>query len=162
MEILIIVILAVVIMLYGIFRTSGVEQQPVELPPLPKTLELLPAQPRFSYTIPPPIPAEIPQPFDYQADWWHKLSEWYRDQLGWRCEECDISLNEDRHLLHTHHIWGTQYNEPTDLKALCIGCHAEQPGEEHGRLKCEPDYTHFIREYGKQWRLYRQLNVGNL
>jgi hypothetical protein len=158
MEILIAIILTVVVALYSILKNRKTKQEPVELPPLPKTPEPVQTQRRYNS---PPIPDEIPYPFDYQADWWKELSQWYRSQKDWQCEECDISLNDDWHLLHTHHIRGTQYNEPTDLKALCIGCHADQPGDIHDRLRYDPDYTHFIEKYGKQWRLYRYLNIGD-
>ena len=75
------------------------------------------------------IPDVIPKRFDYKADWWQRLSYWYRDQKGWQCEECNISLY--KHYLHTHHIYGTQWNKPRYLKALCIGCHSEQPWGGH-------------------------------
>ena len=113
-----------------------------------------PQIPYFS-TPPPPIPKLIPQPFDYQAEWWKALSRWYRHQKGWRCEECQISLSNDPHYLHTHHIWGTQHSEPKDLRALCLGCHAEQPGQNHRGLRGTEDYKHFIKKYGRQWRTYR-------
>lgn len=101
------------------------------------------------YSNPPlPIPAQIPEPFDYEAPWWTAYSAWYRDKKRGICEECKLDLNYDRYYLHTHHIRGTQYNEPKDLKALCLGCHAEQPG--HSRLKREPNYLKFIAKYGEQ------------
>ena len=54
--------------------------------------------------------------------------------------------------IHTHHIWGTRYNEPEDLRLLCIGCHSEQPGENHYRLKGTLDYRGFMKRYGRKWR----------
>ena len=104
---------------------------------------------------PPEIPKHVPKPFDYQAGWWKKYSTWYRDQRNWTCEVCQISLNDDRYYLHTHHIWGTQYNDPKDLMALCIACHSEQPGRNHNRLKESQEYQDFMRKYGKQWRFRR-------
>ena len=68
--------------------------------------------------------------FDYQSPWWKDYSWLYRHVWGWQCEECQLSLNSDRQYLHTHHISGTQHNDPNDLKALCIACHSEQPGRE--------------------------------
>ncbi|MYC77468.1 YHYH domain-containing protein [Candidatus Poribacteria bacterium] len=99
-----------------------------------------------------PIPRVESQPFNYQARWWRERSEWYRNEKGWTCEECQICLESDPQYLHTHHIHGTQHNDPKYLKALCIGCHSEQPGN-HGRLKQEPDYHKFMRKYGQEWRL---------
>ena len=113
--------------------------------------ELTP-DPNYS-TTPPPIPQEIPQPFDYETPWWKEYSEWYRNEKGWTCEECKLDLNYDHYYLHTHHIHGTQYNNPKHLKALCLGCHAEQltpPG--HHRLKEDYNYAEFIAKYGEQWK----------
>ena len=110
--------------------------------------------PYFSKS-PPKIPKSVPDPFDYQADWWKKYSTWYREQRNWTCEACQISLNDDRYYLHTHHIWGTQYNDPKDLMALCIACHSEQPGGYHSQLKESRDYQGFMEKYGKQWRFRR-------
>lgn len=102
---------------------------------------------------PPPIPASIPQQFDYNAQWWKDYSKWYRNEKGWTCEKCQISLNDDRYYLHTHHIWGTQYCEPDDLIALCIACHAEQPGYGHSQLRQERGYHEFMEKYGNEWQL---------
>ena len=104
---------------------------------------------------PPRIPKSVPEPFDYQAKWWKEYSTWYREQRNWTCEVCQISLNDDRYYLHTHHVWGTQYNDPKDLMALCMGCHSEQPGGYHSQLKESRDYQGFMGKYGKQWRLRR-------
>ena len=111
-------------------------------------------QQRTTYATPPPrIPEEVPQPFDYQADWWQVYSLWFRSEKGWRCEACELSLYGHKHLLHTHHVCGTLQNEPQDLMALCIGCHSEQPGTKHRNLKNTGDYQHFIAVYGKKWKM---------
>lgn len=106
---------------------------------------------RYS-TIPPPSAHRRHQPFDYQAEWWRELSEEYRNDKDWTCEECQLCLDADHQYLHVHHIRGTQYNDPEDLKALCIACHSEQPGS-HQRLKQSPDYPEFMRKYGREWSL---------
>ena len=114
------------------------------------------AEPDQTYftTDPPAIPDIIPDPFDYQDDWWKEYSYWYREQKGWQCEVCKLLLIDHRHLLHTHHVWGTKHNDPKDLMALCIGCHSEQPGY-HRELKNTNDYQHFISRYGKKWQMLR-------
>ena len=89
--------------------------------------------------------------FDYQSPWWQDYSWLYRHVRGWQCEECQLSLNSDRQYLHTHHLYGTQHNDPNDLKALCIACHLEQPGENHRKLETEDDYHTFMEKYGSQW-----------
>ncbi len=96
------------------------------------------------------IPDVIPKKFNYDADWWRELSRWYREQKGWRCEECNILLDKHTRYLHTHHTQGTQYNEPKYLMSLCIGCHAKR----HPSLKKKEKetYQNFIRDYGDQWK----------
>ena len=93
--------------------------------------------------------------FDYQSPWWQDYSWLYRHVRGWQCEECQLSLDSDRQYLHTHHISGTQHNDPSDLRALCIACHAEQPGRNHERLESQQDYQKFMERYGEQWRLLK-------
>ncbi|MDE0681582.1 MAG: hypothetical protein OXI63_01585 [Candidatus Poribacteria bacterium] len=110
--------------------------------------------PAFS-ELPPPIPEYVSDPFDYHAAWWKAYSTWYRNEKGWTCEICQISLNDDRYYLHTHHVWGTQFNDPEDLMALCIACHSEQPGGHHSQLKANQAYHDFMTKYGKQWRFRR-------
>ena len=89
--------------------------------------------------------------FDYQSRWWQDYSWLYRHVRGWQCEECQLSLNSDRQYLHTHHLYGTQHNDPNDLRALCIACHSKQPGENHRKLETEDDYHTFMEKYGSQW-----------
>ena len=89
--------------------------------------------------------------FDHNADWWQTLSQLYREQKNWQCEICKLSLHQDKRYLHTHHIWGTKFNKSEDLMALCIGCHSEQPGEGHLRLKETREYQDFIAKYKGKW-----------
>ena len=102
---------------------------------------------------------EFEPSFDYQSEWFRKLSQQVRNlQIG-KCEQCGINLSNDHIYLDAHHIWGTQYNSLSDLEALCIGCHAEQPGNGHLLLGNEPRYQKFMRKYGKRWkRLHTYLN----
>ena len=50
--------------------------------------------------------------------------------------------------------WGIKFNDPEDLIALCIGCHAKQRGGGHRMLKYYPDYQEFMSKYGEEWRAY--------
>lgn len=85
--------------------------------------------------------------FDYSSGDWKKRSESCREAANWTCQECSINLKSDPHLLHAHHKWGTNFKNPEDLIALCIGCHAEQPGGGHRMLKYYPDYQEFMNKY---------------
>lgn len=157
MEIIILLILTTVTVIWRICRNIRKKSQRSEKPdtrPPPAASTL--SEPRITYkTPPPPIPDEVSQPFDYQTGWWKVYSIWYRSEKGWRCEACQLSLRAHKHLLHTHHIWGTRQNQPQDLMALCIGCHSKQPGYRHENLKNTDDYQEFIGLYGKKWRLLR-------
>ncbi len=88
------------------------------------------------------------QHFDYSSDAWKFLSEKYRDRAGWQCEQCGVALKDDKQFLHVHHRRGTKHNEPRDLAALCIGCHAEQPGEGHQKFSSSDEYRQFTEKYG--------------
>ena len=86
---------------------------------------------------------------NYPPDW-NLRSLQCREKTGWKCEECSIDLGLNRKFLHAHHLRGTRYNQPEDLRALCIGCHAEQPN--HAQMKKLPYYLEFMDQYGSRWR----------
>ena len=94
-------------------------------------------------------PAKVSEPSNY-PDSWEKTSRHYKEQKEWQCEMCKLSLHQHKYYLHTHHIYGTRYD---NLMALCIGCHSEQPGINHLLLKETSDYQGFIARYGKKWRM---------
>ena len=73
-------------------------------------------------------------------------SKQYRNFRNYTCESCHIRLvGKDRYYLHTHHIDGNKANNhPRNFKALCIYCHAQQPGKGHRKLKYSPDYYVFV------------------
>ena len=71
-----------------------------------------------------------------------------REQKGWKCDVCGI-------LVHTHHAKGINRHTLADLQALCIGCHAEQPGGNHKKIKETRTYKRFMDRFGEQWRAYR-------
>ena len=105
--------------------------------------------------VPPPIPNKIPCPFDYKASWWREYSRWLRRQKAWKCDECHITVKyniSNRGMLQTHHIYGVKHNTIKDLQVLCIGCHAEKPGENHQKLTEERTYERFMEIHGKEWQ----------
>ena len=95
---------------------------------------------KISQATPPPIPDKISYPF-YDEPWWLDYSRWVRASKGWQCDECGISLENNHEL--------------ADLQALCIGCHAEQPGGNHKKIKETRTYKRFMDRFGEQWRAYR-------
>lgn len=83
---------------------------------------------------------------NYPPDW-NLISLQCRKQANWQCEECGIRLNlpHQRKFLHAHHKKGTTYNKLDDLSALCIRCHADQPG--HEKMKNMLEYSEFMNTY---------------
>lgn len=92
--------------------------------------------------------------FDYSSDEWKERSQSCREKANWTCQECNINLESNAYLLHAHHKWGTRFNDPEDLIALCIACHAKQDGGGHRMLKYYPDYEEFMGKYGNKWIAY--------
>lgn len=117
---------------------------------------------KFGWNVFPENPEDFPledwlEPFfDYSSEEWKERSRTCKEKANWTCQEpgCNINLKSKPNFLHAHHKWGTKFNDPEDLIALCIGCHAEQPGGGHRMLKYRSDYEEFMREYGDEWRFY--------
>jgi hypothetical protein len=65
---------------------------------------------------------------------WASISERFRRQRNWRCDECGVNLSEHPYLLHCHHKNGVQSdNRPENIAVLCVEHHAQQLG--HGHLQ---------------------------
>ena len=97
-----------------------------------------------------PRTTPVTGPISHYPPDWNLRSFQCREKAGWKCEECSIDLGVDRKFLHAHHLRGTRYNQPKDLRALCIGCHAEQ--HLHDRMRGLPDYLKFMELYGHIWK----------
>jgi hypothetical protein len=78
-----------------------------------------------------------------------EISLAYRQAKNWTCEECKMTFANDKAALHTHHVNGIRSdNRRTNLRALCVRCHAEQPG--HERMKFQSNYHAFMEKYHLQ------------
>ena len=88
------------------------------------------------------------RPNEYPPDW-TRISESYRQRRNWICENCGHNLRHDKQGIEVHHINGHKaYNRDEDLRALCVRCHANEPG--HGHMTQLPKYYEFIRKYPLQ------------
>ena len=68
---------------------------------------------------------------DYALSW-DVVSARYRKSVGFTCEDCGVDLKEERRLLHVHHVNGVKTdNRGDNLRALCAGCHKNQPLHQH-------------------------------
>ena len=103
----------------------------------PSTPAHTPSEP--TYSRPPPK-------LFYTNSYWVALSAWYREEQGWRCEHCRIHLKSRKEFLHTHHIRGRAYNNPKDLRALCLRCHSNQTQPiNHNSMKNTQEYRCFMK-----------------
>jgi len=85
------------------------------------------------------------------TDDWADVSSKAKKAVNNTCSECSVTLNEYRHLLHTHHINGVKHdNSRQNLKVLCIDCHRKQPMHDHMFVKHADMQTinHLRREQG--------------
>lgn len=70
--------------------------------------------------------------YNRYADNWASISRMYKESKNWTCEQCHINLTHRKPLLHTHHINGQKNeNQASNLRALCVACHAQQPMHEY-------------------------------
>ncbi len=82
----------------------------------------------------------------YQTDW-TEISKKYRSLTDYQCQnpDCpapDLSSRNYHRYLHTHHVSQNKSNNNySNLKALCIYCHANQTN--HNQIKSTPDYIKY-------------------
>lgn len=84
---------------------------------------------------PPPRPQPPP---DKYASNWTSISKKWKEKANWTCQKCRVYLGRKEHkrLLQVHHINRNSLdNRETNLIALCLVCHSEQPGKGHKRLR---------------------------
>jgi len=62
----------------------------------------------------------------------------YRETRNFTCESCNLNLKQALCLLHVHHINGVKTNNrSSNLKALCIECHSQQPDHQRSTISDE-------------------------
>ena len=99
---------------------------------------------------------KIPPPeIFYEDDYWVALTNWYRQLNKWTCECCHLDLKEHPYFLDTHHIFGRRHNEPKFLKALCIGCHAEQTEPYNHMFMKKTSRSIRFRDTYADWKCYK-------
>ena len=92
-----------------------------------------------------PTETDVTAPVNEYPSNWGRISLQYREKVEWKCEKCNIDFREKKAFLHLHHRNGLKHdNSERNLRALCIGCHAEEPQHQH--LKSTPLYTEYMCE----------------
>ena len=108
-----------------------------------------------------PVPGLLGRDFDLAcnavpniyANDWLEISAKAKEQVGWRCEGCDLDLSNDTQYLHCHHIDSNRANNLIgNLRVLCIFCHANEPN--HQRIKKLSNYNEFVS-------IYKNLSTGD-
>lgn len=92
------------------------------------------------------------KPNDYPDDWRKKSLE-TREKRDWTCVNCGVNLSEFKYrpLLHVHHINGIKNDtDDSNLKVLCVVCHANQPFHSHMKT---------LKNYSEQERTIRELRL---
>jgi hypothetical protein len=99
------------------------------------------------------MPGIRPKTAGYTADW-QDISLAFRRKKKFTCECCGVNLNDQRHLLHTHHINSDkQNNYEHNLKALCIDCHRKE--HRHDHMLITPEQMHTINQLRMQQGLLK-------
>jgi hypothetical protein len=93
--------------------------------------------------------SDITAPIDEYPEDWEAISKERRRIKSYKCEECGLLLEQDKHLLQVHHVDHCRYNNsPDNLRVLCIRCHSHQTGPGHNRLRHKEEFAEFQKKYG--------------
>jgi hypothetical protein len=82
------------------------------------------------------------------VDDWRLIARSLKQKKRFRCEgpNCprrDLSDQSIQRYLHAHHVdMDKSHNRFSNLQALCIYCHANEPG--HSHMKATPDYRRYL------------------
>jgi hypothetical protein len=89
-------------------------------------------------------------PINVYSAHFYKIARAIKEQRGYRCEELgckiDLSALEDRKFLHAHHLNAAKSdNHPSNIRLLCIRCHAN--AFQHSHLRQSPDFKRFCSKF---------------
>jgi len=93
--------------------------------------------------------------FGYTRDW-DSVSREYRTEHNYTCEVCGLKIEDDydRQYMHVHHVNGDKLNnDESNLKCLCLYCHAHVDEHHYKRLTTGANkfaYVSFVDRYGDE------------
>ena len=93
--------------------------------------------------------------FGYTRDW-DSVSREYRTKHDYTCEACGLKIEDDydRQYMHVHHVNGDKLNnDESNLKCLCLYCHAHVDEHHYKRLTTGANkfaYVSFVDRYGDE------------
>lgn len=89
-------------------------------------------------------------PANIYSPQFYRIAKSLKEERGYRCEqvgcEIDLSAPENRRFLHAHHVNADKSdNHPSNIRLLCIRCHASE--FQHSHMKENPDYAAFCAKF---------------
>ena len=89
-------------------------------------------------------------PANVYSHQFYRIAKSVKERRGYRCEtiDCgiDLSAPQDQRFLHAHHVNADKSdNHPSNIRLLCIRCHANE--FQHTHLKDSPDYETFCTRF---------------
>ena len=92
----------------------------------------------------------IHAPANIYSPQFYRIAKALKQRKGYRCEQarCRINLSHPSHqrFLHAHHVDADKSdNHPSNIKLLCIRCHARE--FQHSHVKENPDYAIFCARF---------------
>jgi 5-methylcytosine-specific restriction endonuclease McrA len=80
----------------------------------------------------------------FYAHNWNEISNELKKIKNYTCQKCAINLQDTKQYLHTHHVDSNPSNNViSNLKVLCIACHANEFN--HSHIKSNSLYSNFIK-----------------
>jgi len=100
-------------------------------------------------TLKKPKHTNITAPINNYTPDFNTIANDLKSNKKYTCENCHKVFSQDKKFLHVHHIDGIKSNNSIrNLKVVCIGCHADEPG--HGHMKQLPDFREYQDKYGSR------------
>ena len=102
--------------------------------------------------------------FGYVKDW-DNISKSIREKHNYTCEICGLKIEDDydKQYIHVHHLNGDKLNNnESNLKCLCLYCHAHTDEHHYKRLTTGANkysYISFVDRYGDDgyWPISEQI-----